>query len=270
LDRWGAVIAFRCGASPVPPHPRTLQFFAVLDESVGNFALIGIHDLSVSTNERTRLISAREAVDVLPPSSHLVLAVAVLPGCCRKGQEKSHAAAGRAAGSYSLGDHRSSRGNGPYGPERQPHRPRRRRNALARWGRLTPVTDPSQADLIIVIRKGNGKLVQPTIGNATGNNPPPVIGQRTDTGITASGRAGPPLEPTSEPHPQIEASAPDDTFAVYRGNPAYIITAANSDNPLDAPPVWRYIAKDALESPSVPAVEFRKVIAESEKALAGP
>jgi hypothetical protein len=143
-------------------------------------------------------------------------------------------------------------------------------NALARWGRLTPVTDPSQADLIIVIRKGNGKLVQPTIGNATGNNPPPVSGQRTDTGITASGRAGPPLEPTSEPHPQIEASAPDDTFAVYRGNPAYIITAANSDNPLDAPPVWRYIAKDALESPSVPAVEFRKVIAESEKALAGP
>ncbi|MGC2298028.1 MAG: hypothetical protein WA476_04440 [Acidobacteriaceae bacterium] len=60
-------------------------------------------------------------------------------------------------------------------------------NALARWGRLTPVTDPSQADLIIVIRKGNGKLVQPTIGNPPGNNPPPVIGQRTDTGITASG-----------------------------------------------------------------------------------
>ena len=143
-------------------------------------------------------------------------------------------------------------------------------NALAKWGRLTPVTDPSQADLMIVIRKGNGKLVQPTIGGAPGNNPPPVIAQRTDTGITASGRAGPPLEPTSEPHPQIEASTPDDTFAVYRGNPAYI-SAANSDNPLDAPPVWRYIAKDALESPSVPAVDqFRKVIAESEKALAGP
>jgi hypothetical protein len=142
-------------------------------------------------------------------------------------------------------------------------------NALAKWGRLTPVTDPSQADLIIVIRKGNGKLVQPTIGGAPANNPPPVIGQRTDTGITASGRAGPPLE-TSDPHPQIEVSSPDDTFVVYRGNPAYN-NAPTSDNPLDSPPVWRYIAKDALESPSVPAVDqFRRVIAESEKALAGP
>ncbi len=36
-------------------------------------------------------------------------------------------------------------------------------------------------------------------------------------------------------------------------------------------PVWRYTAKDALESPGVPAVEvFRKLIADSEKQLAGP
>jgi hypothetical protein len=40
--------------------------------------------------------------------------------------------------------------------------------------------------------------------------------------------------------------------------------------PLDAPAVWRYTAKDALQSPGVPAVEvFRKLIAESEKQLAG-
>ena len=40
--------------------------------------------------------------------------------------------------------------------------------------------------------------------------------------------------------------------------------------PLDAPPVWRYTAKDALDSPGVPAVEvFRKLIADSEKQLAG-
>jgi len=142
-------------------------------------------------------------------------------------------------------------------------------NALARWGRLTPVADPSQADLIIVIRKGNSKLVQPTIGGAPGNDPPPVIGQRTDTGITAAGRAGPPLE-RSDPHPQMEVGSTEDTFAVYRGNPAYQ-DSASQENPLDAPAIWRYAAKNALESPSVPAVdEFRRAIAESEKVLAGP
>ncbi len=142
-------------------------------------------------------------------------------------------------------------------------------NALAKWGRLMPVTDPSQADLIIVIRKGNGKLVQPTIGGTPINAPPPVIAQRTDTGITAAGRTGPPLE-ESQPHPQTEVGSTQDTFAVYRGNPAYN-NSANDENPLDSPPAWRYTAKDALASPGVPAVDqFRKVIAESEKALAGP
>lgn len=142
-------------------------------------------------------------------------------------------------------------------------------NALAKWGRLTPVTDPSQADLIIVIHKSNGKLAQETIGGAPINTPPPVIAQRTDTGISASGRAGPPLE-ASDPHPQMEISTPDDTFAVYRGNPVHDNSIA-PENPLDSPPVWRFTAKNALQSPGVPAVDaFRKSINDSEKALAGP
>jgi hypothetical protein len=38
------------------------------------------------------------------------------------------------------------------------------------------------------------------------------------------------------------------------------------DYPLDAPPVWRYTAKDALKAPRVDAVEqFRKAIDESEQ-----
>jgi hypothetical protein len=46
-------------------------------------------------------------------------------------------------------------------------------------------------------------------------------------------------------------------FVVYRGGQA---------DPLDKAPVWRYIAKDALHSPDVPAVDqFRKVIEEAEK-----
>jgi hypothetical protein len=62
----------------------------------------------------------------------------------------------------------------------------------------------------------------------------------------------------------MEAGSPQDMFVVYRGSkddPYW--------SPRDTPPVWRYSGKDALSSPSVPAVEvFRKLIADSEKELA--
>jgi hypothetical protein len=49
----------------------------------------------------------------------------------------------------------------------------------------------------------------------------------------------------------------EDSFEVYRGGLQY---------PLDAAPVWRYIAKDGLNGPQVTAVEqFQKVLSESEK-----
>lgn len=152
--------------------------------------------------------------------------------------------------------------------------------ALAKWGRLIPVTDPSQADLIIVVRKGNGKLVQPTIGGTPMNDPPPVIGQRTDTTLEAGGRVGPRLERQQQPHPEMQVGGKDDTFTVYRGNPSNGTPASNRDpnssnrgldNPLDSPPVWRYSAKNALESPSVPAVDqFRKAMEKTEKVYGGP
>jgi hypothetical protein len=60
--------------------------------------------------------------------------------------------------------------------------------------------------------------------------------------------------------PQAEIGLTQDMFVVYR---------SHAVNALDAPPVWRYIAKDALESPDVPAIEvFRALIAQSEKQLA--
>jgi hypothetical protein len=41
------------------------------------------------------------------------------------------------------------------------------------------------------------------------------------------------------------------------------------ESPLDNVPVWRYVAKDALSSPSVPAVaQFQKVTEQTEKELA--
>jgi hypothetical protein len=147
--------------------------------------------------------------------------------------------------------------------------------ALDQWGRFTLVQEGFTADLVITVRKGNGKLIQPTIGGTPINGTPPVSGGTTSTPtqVTTRGavRLGPgnPNDPSSAgtqpstPEPQIEAGSRQDMFVVYRGSMDSIWS------PLDAPAVWRYSGKDALASPSVPAVEvFRKLIAESEKELA--
>jgi hypothetical protein len=146
--------------------------------------------------------------------------------------------------------------------------------ALDQWGRFTLVQEGFTADLVITVRKGNGKFVQQTIGGTPINGTPPVSGGTTSTPtqMTTRGavRLGPgsPNDPSSAgtqpstPEPQIEAGSPQDMFVVYRGS------MDPNWSPLDAPPVWRYSGKDALASPSVPAVEvFRKLIAESEKEL---
>jgi hypothetical protein len=135
--------------------------------------------------------------------------------------------------------------------------------ALMNWGRFDIAVDASTADLIISVRKGNGKIAQPTIGGIPTNNRP-VIVEPTDSGISIGGHRGNPpqagdptnAEPQS-PSPQVEVGQAEDTFGVFRGK---------RDNPLDYPAVWRYSAKDALRSPSVPVVDqFRKLIAEAEK-----
>jgi len=150
--------------------------------------------------------------------------------------------------------------------------------ALDKWGRFTPVEEGSSADLILMVRRGNGKIVQPTIGGTPVNGTPPVsVGSTTtpaETTTRAGGRwgsSGIPNDPSNTgnqpatPYPQIEAGPTQDMLVVYRGG----LKDDPNWSPLDAPAVWRYTAKDALESPSVPAVEaFRKAIAESEKQLA--
>lgn len=66
----------------------------------------------------------------------------------------------------------------------------------------------------------------------------------------------------------MEVTDPDDTFAVYRGDPVYN-EEHTKDDPLGYPPVWQYTGKNALQSPRVPAIDnFRKAIAESEKLTA--
>jgi hypothetical protein len=136
--------------------------------------------------------------------------------------------------------------------------------ALLEWGRFDLVMPGQPTDLIIAVRTGNGKGMQPTIKGGPVDQRP-GYGQSTDSTIRIGGQQGqpPPLEdpsvtpPNRGPHMSNEAGPSEDMFAVYRGAGQY---------PLDSPPVWRYIAKDCLREPKVAAVEeFRKAIAEAEK-----
>jgi hypothetical protein len=135
--------------------------------------------------------------------------------------------------------------------------------ALMKWGRFSPVLDTQTADLVITVRKDSGKIVQPTIGGQPTNDRP-VIVQQTDNTIRIGGQKGrqpnstdPPPQDT-RPTPRMEVGPSEDMFVVYEGHPH---GAFNQQ-----PPAWRYLAKNALHSPEVPAVaEFRKLIDEAEK-----
>ena len=133
--------------------------------------------------------------------------------------------------------------------------------ALIDWGRFDLLTTGQQAELIIVVHKGNDKTVQPTIKGGPGGG-----WDTTDPSIRIGSRQQPqssPNDPTMTPpnrgpHVSNEVSSGQDEFTVYRGN---------REHPLDAPPVWRYLANDCLSAPKVHAVEeFRKLIAKAEQA----
>ena len=135
--------------------------------------------------------------------------------------------------------------------------------ALMQWGRLRLVPEGQESDLIITVRTGNGRAVRPTIKGGPIDQRPGVA-QGDEGSIRIGGHQGqpPPLgDPSAGPQngPRIsnEIGPSEDTFEVYRGGGRY---------PLDAPAVWRYIAKDCLREPGVSAVEeFRKTIAAAEK-----
>jgi hypothetical protein len=135
--------------------------------------------------------------------------------------------------------------------------------AMMKWGRYSLVMEAQTADLVIAVRKGHAG--GPTISNSPADNRP-VIYQPSGGDVRVAGQHGRPPDLTSpslgrsqDGGPQIgnEIGSSDDTFEVYRGG---------VEHPLDMPPVWRYMAKEALHGPQVAAVEqFRKAIAESEK-----
>jgi hypothetical protein len=135
--------------------------------------------------------------------------------------------------------------------------------ALTKWGRFNLVIDTQTADLVIAVREGHAG--GPTISHSPADTRPVIYqGSNGDIGIAAQQGRPPDLTRPSPdgsadrgPHISNEIGPSEDTFEVYQGGFEY---------PLDAPPVWRYRAKDSLSAPGVAAVEqFRKVIDESEK-----
>lgn len=139
--------------------------------------------------------------------------------------------------------------------------------ALSKWGRFRVVMRGMSPDVLVVIRKGNGKLVQPKIGGGASPNDRPVIIQPNDTGIRIGGQKGqPPVDNGGPAGPQsggtgtgVGVGGSDDSFLVYDGT---------INNPIDSTPMWRYVRKNALHSHDVPAVdEFRKAVEETEKQL---
>jgi hypothetical protein len=141
--------------------------------------------------------------------------------------------------------------------------------ALLNWGRFEPVLSTQTADLIVVVRKGSGRLVNQTISDPRQNNRPGVIDPTDNGGVMIGGQRGRQpnqadgSNPASAPetaHPQTEIGGTDDSFTVYQGS---------VQNPLDSSPAWRYVAKDGLQPHSVPAVEeFKKALTKAEKAAA--
>lgn len=138
--------------------------------------------------------------------------------------------------------------------------------ALMEWGRFRLVMDGAESDLIITVRTGSGRMSRSTIKGGPIDQRP-GMGQSTDSSIRIGAQHGTPppiMDPSTDPrnqspHVTNEVGPSEDMFAVYRGT---------SDQPLDLPPVWRYIKKDCLSpTPNVPAVEeFRKLLADAEKA----
>lgn len=134
--------------------------------------------------------------------------------------------------------------------------------AIMEWGRLLPVLDGQNPDLIIVVRKGQGKLVGPTIGGVPNDNERPVVLQPTDNGIRLGAA-------TAAARCRARRAARHRGSPQGRGGPSERLVGClcrGCGLSLDHPPFWRYVAKDALRSPDVPVVaEFRKHLEETEK-----
>ncbi len=134
--------------------------------------------------------------------------------------------------------------------------------AFLKWGRFEPVSDPKTADLIVMVRKGNSRLMDDTMpdprqnnginpGNRGGSNGP-SRGSQPDL-------SGDPGLASSRQSSQTNIGDAEDLFSVFKGG----------ENTLYATPVWTYVPRDGLSPRTVPAVAaFKKAVAAADKAEA--
>jgi hypothetical protein len=147
--------------------------------------------------------------------------------------------------------------------------------AFMKWGRFQLTLDAELADLVIGVRKGTGKIANPTVNGGPVDSRPGTV-EATDDAIRVGAMKGRPPDVTQpggpigangtggstsdKPHTGVAVGAQGDMFKVFQGKVQY---------PMDNAPVWKYTEKDGLKAPEVMAVtEFRKVLQEAEKAAA--
>ena len=136
--------------------------------------------------------------------------------------------------------------------------------AIMKWGRFRLTQEAFTADLVIGVRKGTGKTVNPTISGGPVDTRPATI-ETTPGQVRVGAQKGRPPDRTqtgdtsARTSPGMEAgSITQDMFEVFNGGDTYGVSSA---------PVWTYAAKDGLKPPKVDAVEkFRKTLEEAEKA----
>jgi len=143
--------------------------------------------------------------------------------------------------------------------------------AFMKWGRYRLVQEASQADLVVGVRKGTGKIANQTVSGGPVDSRPATI-ETTDNQVRIGVQQGHPTDvtqdgtppgmngPNDRAHTGMQVGAEDDVFKVFQGGVPY---------PVDNAPVWNYVSKDGLKPPGMAAVEqFRKAVEESEKAAA--
>jgi len=143
--------------------------------------------------------------------------------------------------------------------------------AFMKWGRYRLVQEASQADLVVGVRKGTGKIANQTVSGGPVDSRPATI-ETTDNQVRIGVQQGHPTDvtqdgtppgmngPNDRAHTGVQVGAEDDVFKVFQGGVPY---------PVDNAPVWNYVSKDGLKPPGMAAVEqFRKAVEESEKAAA--
>jgi len=134
--------------------------------------------------------------------------------------------------------------------------------AFLKWGRFEPVSDAKTADLIVMVRKGHGRLMDETMPDPrqnSGIDPANRQGSAWPAPGAPPNVRGQPGTVESQRSPQADLGDAEDSFSVFKGG----------ENPRYASPVWNYTGRDGLNPQNVPAVAaFKKAVGAADKAAA--